>query len=280
MNRIEVLTPDDQNIVSQYVFALRLSRRILGFVDQGPVTIDFSQIEWIGTAQLTPIACLINHLRQGGKEVQIRLPEHQGTRSWFEQIDFPEGSVNPDEQTNHLPLCRIPRRSGRSPLDFVGDRIRELLKKQLDLPINPVFYTIAEIINNVEDHSNCDNGYLMVQNHPKKECVDICIVDDGITIPGNYERHGIDFRDDLDAIHKAMKEGISTKSKTRGYGLRTTANLVCDGLNGEVVLSSRDGFYARRKDSEGNRQYHWDGTAFIARIYPPDQGFDYTDYIE
>jgi hypothetical protein len=280
VNRVKVKTPGTPNIVSQYIAALHLRRQLLEYVDRGPVILDFSQIEWIGTAQLTPIACLINHLRKEGHDVQIELPHHTGTVAWFNQIDFPEGSVSPDDQTNHLPLCRIPSRSGRSPIDFAGDRIRELLKRQLDLPINPVFYTIVEIINNVEEHSNCDNGYLMVQNYPKKERVDICIVDDGISIPGSYERHEIDFSDDLDAVHKAMEEGISTKSDNRGYGLRTTTNLVCDGLKGEVILSSRDGFYSRGKNREESREYHWDGTVFIAQIHPPDPGFHYTNYIE
>lgn len=279
MKRIEVPTPEYQNIISQYTAALSLRREVLNYIDRGPVIIDFRGIEWIGTAELTPIACLINQLRDEGHEIRIIYPTQPGIATWFDQIDFPEGSVNPDEQTNHLPLCRIPSRTGRSPIDFAGDRIRTLLNKQLDFPVNAVYYPIGEIINNVEDHSECDNGYLMVQNYPNKECVDICIVDDGISIPGSYERHDIEFSDDLDAVLKAT-DGVSTKGERRGYGLRTTTNLVCDGLKGDVILSSRDGFHARRQDQNLTRQYRWDGTVFIARIYPPDSGFEYTNYIE
>lgn len=141
-------------------------------------------------------------------------------------------------------------------------------------------YPVSEIIDNVSEHSNCDVGFVMVQNYPNKECIDLCISDNGISIPGNYEDYGIDFTADADAVQKAL-QGLSTKGEGRGYGLRTTSNLVCEGLGGFVLLSSREGTVYRQQDRVSTFSSDlWDGTTFIARLYPPSAGFDLYEYLE
>lgn len=79
----------------------------------------------------------------------------------------------------------------------------------------------------------------------------------------------------------ALEEGVSTKSKDRGYGLRTTADLVCNGLGGDVLLSSRSGLVWKNQSNRWtDNSKNWDGTTFIARLYPPPDDFDIYRYVE
>ena len=82
----------------------------------------------------------------------------------------------------------------------------------------------------------------MAQYYPKKGVFDIGILDNGITIPGAFKAASVDFKDDCDAIKKAM-EGTSTKTENlgRGWGLRTSKKLAIKGLNGEMHVYSGAG---------------------------------------
>jgi hypothetical protein len=144
---------------------------------------------------------------------------------------------------------------------------------------------IGELLDNVDQHSRCDYGFATVQYYPKKDRLDFCIVDDGITIPGNYEEYEIDFETDLGAVKQALTKGLSTKTeddpmgRSRGTGLRTTANIICDGLSGELLVSSRRGTIHKRDGINEIDHCYWDGTVIFGRLNVPKSNFDYTQYI-
>lgn len=282
MATLSVPSPDRNSIFLEYNAALEFRQEILQTIEREPVTLDFRDVQWIETAELTPLACLINELRQDGHRIEIIPPEDSWVRKWFSKIHFPEGTTKPPRwlSGNQLPLFRIDQEVNPD-LDKATDHIRRLLKKQIEGSVNPFMYPVQEIIANVTEHSQSDTAFIMVQNYPNKECIDICITDNGVSIPGNYDSHSIPYESETDAVRMALEEGVSTKGEGRGYGLRTTGSLVCEGLGGDVLLSSSGGMIMKRRSKQRTVEGRmWDGTTFVARLYPPSGDFHLYDYLE
>lgn len=251
-------------------------------------TVDISSAEWFTPAFLAPVSVAAMH-HGDSLDTGFDFPEKPGIQAYLDQIGFPDGAVSPTKQyQNHLPLCRLNTNTDTDAVEIVGSKMSDLLANQFaDAPsgtITAVQYPMHELIDNVDYHSRCDNGSLLIQNYPNKSYLDICVADDGVSIPGSYDDFDIEFESDVDALLKATN-GVSTKPNTgheRGYGLRTTTELICDGLDGEVLLASRDGFIHRKGDgdfSTASEEIHWPGTVFVARLEMPDESFPWKRYV-
>ncbi|MFH1453962.1 MAG: DUF6398 domain-containing protein, partial [Armatimonadota bacterium] len=94
------------------------------------------------------------------------------------------------------------------------------------------------------------------------------ISDNGITIKGSYDKKGLIVKNDSEAIRLALN-GKSTKGEERGYGLRTTRNLITESpLNGEfLILSGQSGYY-KGKNNEllFDLSCRWEGTIILLRV--------------
>lgn len=83
-------------------------------------------------------------------------------------------------------------------------------------------HTISELINNVFDHSGYGNenvkGYVFSKCHAIHNKLDIGVVDEGLTIPGVFERFQVNFENDCHAIGKAIGtfSTVSDKLYERG----------------------------------------------------------------
>lgn len=135
-------------------------------------------------------------------------------------------------------------------LDEITDNSEELTKEILQI-IQPkkemsqaLKYIFYELISNVYDHSEFDNGFVIGQNYPRTNDSDFCFMDNGISIPGSLKEYGFTFRNDCEAIINAVN-GLSTKHGEefvgRGTGLNTVINIVTQGANGNVIIASGSG---------------------------------------
>lgn len=255
----------------------------------GDIVINLSRVDWFTPAFLAPFSVVYNELMHGGVNVEISFPPEYGSREYLNQICFPEGTHDPTNNfQNHIPLCLMSSDHGQSIIESVGRKVRELVRENYSSfssgAIDGVTYPIKETIDNVDCHSQCHFGTLLIQNYPNKPFLDICVADDGISIPGSYDQHETEYDTDTEAIQLAL-QGVSTRPDTghmRGYGLRTTVNMICDGLNGEVLISSRNAVINRQGNDVTERTFenlHWDGTIFVARLYEPDDDFNYLEYL-
>lgn len=110
------------------------------------------------------------------------------------------------------------------------------------------YHVINELTTNIYDHTSFDEGYAneghtYAQIYPNRQKVDICVMDDGLSIPGCFKKEGIDFIDECHAISKAIT-GTSTKKKkdnVRGLGLRSTIKLVVEENQGSALIVSGSG---------------------------------------
>ena len=135
----------------------------------------------------------------------------------------------------------------------------------------------------IDQHSKFTQGSVMVQFYNKKGYVDIAILDNGITIPGAYEKNKIEFKDDAEALDKALS-GISTKigELSRGKGLGTSKKLVTEGLKGDFYILSRKGLYWAESGKTGSKllEKPLNGTLICMRFKAPGKDLNIYPYIE
>ncbi len=179
---------------------------------------------------------------------------------------------------SYVPLEPLPNDRGN--LDHTLKRIINLFKRYGSL--NAFSYAIYELSENIYEHSEFNTAYIMAQRY--NAFVDICILDDGITIPRRICREYKNFKEEED--YKAIAEainGLSTKGEGRGYGLRSSIKLFSRGLNAKIMVISRRG--ASYINQDGLKFYRlknshkWEGTIIGMRVPLPIPEIDIYDYI-
>jgi len=129
-------------------------------------------------------------------------------------------------------------------------------------------YIIGEILSNVEQHSLANKMYTCSQKYPNIGYIDVGILDDGLTIPGSYEKSRVEFigaeinpydvKNDCEAIYRCLN-GISTKEGFKrslkkleddeeienmdkiGHGINTSVRMITELLGGSMLIASREG---------------------------------------
>ncbi|MCE5312697.1 MAG: hypothetical protein LLF86_06040 [Nitrospiraceae bacterium] len=94
-----------------------------------------------------------------------------------------------------------------------------------------VSISLLEVINNVFDHSLSPIGcYISAQAYHRKEQLILSILDLGIGFYQSLKQFYPEIRTDVDAIDKAVQEGVSSKkiieNKVRGVGLTNISGFI------------------------------------------------------
>lgn len=289
MTVIPVPSLSGYNITSHYKKALKTIQRLRG-VESDEIVLSMQNANWVTPSFSAPIAVECSRLASAGKEIRTRIP-NAGLREYLGQIEFPLGTTDPMRSfENHLPLCRLAD-TGNMLVETVGQELRELITQDYTEEVNgcvsALTYPINEIVENVSSHSACDFGTVLVQHYPSRSMIDICVADDGISIPGSFDDFGIEYESHEDAIRKAAVDGVSTREGDEhgdsGFGLRTTIAMVCEGTGGSAMISSGDCTMYRNSTGGLQRRssrHSWSGTVFAARLqFPLDDEFRYLDYV-
>lgn len=251
------------------------------------VEFDLSSLDWACPLLLLPIASygVLNQCPIDSSSA------HKNVKSYLKTIDFPSG-VDAIEQLqqaqsgdkNFIPIGHLKRSAGvnRDKLEGIFANLVHRVLGALPGTANAVYYPIAELVTNIFEHSRSDDGFILGQYYPKKDYLDICIVDCGRGIAQSYfEELGERFTD-AEAITEAMK-GYSTKSKMRGTGLRSSKRIVCEALSGSFALISGGAVLL----SLGGQDYlielpnfGWQGVVISYRIPRPKTDVDIARFLE
>lgn len=196
---------------------------------------DLSNLDWVYPTTLLPLGTFLATSRSS-----YTPPKDQGVAEYISiMLRGDAGCTNPAR--SYVPLVPLPPRNEDE------DRVLGLIYKFHDhgrlYGGESVFkYLIAEMVDNVYQHSRFSNAFVMAQRYEKKGFVEIAIIDDGITIGGSLRSAGMRIDDDAQAIVRILNEGISAKgTDTRGYGIRTNARMFTEGLKGVVLIVSGRG---------------------------------------
>lgn len=248
--------------------------------------IDLSAIKFTQPIITLPIASIISE-----EELKFLKPTDEKCLGYLKHFNFPDGLTRFEKLSpGYIPIYKFSasKKDARSLIDK-SEIIENLIKictEKIGSPkgaINALGLAVDEIIDNIEEHSGTQYGWINAQYYPTKKYLDMCILDRGITILGNYQKHGISISDDLEAIKNAL-EGLSTRPEMiRGSGFRTFTNIIREGFGGEmVVISGQAIAYANKQNLPlvQNLSMDWQGTIIAIRISKRTEPIDYTQYIE
>lgn len=156
---------------------------------------------------------------------------------------------NKSRGKTYLPLVALPK--NKNSANTIMKRLYEMCDYYGECGGENAFkYLIGEIVDNVYEHSEFTNALVMAQRYPKKGFMDVCFFDDGITINGCFKKHGLIGRNDCNAILEATN-GVSTKSKERGFGLNSTMRIFTKGTAGEMlIISGKGGLLTTEKNRQ------------------------------
>ena len=109
----------------------------------------------------------------------------------------------------------------------------------------PITYLLDELICNIQQHAQTDQGYAFLEYDADTNTIGIIIADMGITIYGSYataQKHLDKLgNSDAEALNLAQN-GYSVKNlpdaENRGYGISSNIHMVVDGLHGEFAVLS------------------------------------------
>lgn len=155
---------------------------------------------------------------------------------------------------SYIPIMRFPLLGERSraQVTSVGSAVVNLLRSRLDLSgriFTGINYLISEILDNVIEHSFSHGGGIVCQDYARKGYMDICIFDNGVTIPGSYRRAKLldDRSTDAQALQTTINRRLSTKntagSVNRGFGISSSRQMLVHGLQGEFLIFSGSALY-------------------------------------
>ena len=261
------------------------------------VTIDFSDTRFI-----SPVFALsfIVYLSRCGKQVSFK-----NISDYLERIEFSNGGVKPDmmRQTEfladlekyasktYIPIIDFAAGRNSDAKEAVSSIVENMIIQQLSIQsnvANGLKYMIDEILDNITEHSESDRGYIFAQAYPNKGFLDVCIADRGVSLLGSYEKlPGNEILSDIEAI-KAANRGLSSKNlpdaENRGFGIRTSKQMLIQGLGGQYLMISGSSLYIKTVNLDSfysmPRGLRWNGTIVALRIPYHSSSFNYINYIE
>lgn len=236
------------------------------------ITFDLQNCTWIYPCSAILISNKITELKNKGVQFSITYPKNDKVRAYFEHIGFPQGKSA--QARTYSPIHHYSSNSEQE--------INNVLKKIENIfphsAIDPIRYILSELGgNNIEEHSKYTLATVMAQYYEKKGYIDIGIFDNGISIPGQFEKHKIPFQEDGQAIFLALN-GKSTKAQEggRGFGLSTSRDLILKGLNGTLFVFSRQGIVEVDHRTPEQKIYKYEhlllnGTLIYIRFHTPQK---------
>jgi hypothetical protein len=282
MREVIVPKPKNNSLIAQLI---SLYETFKNSADGENLKFDLSKIDWAFPLLILPLGAYINSTKS-------TYSTDGPIKSYLEAVNFPDGisSVSTfqkeiQSRKNFIPVSALLKDKG-SDRERLESLFSDMIHKVLDsVPgtSNAVYYPITELITNIFEHSKQKSGFIFGQFYPKKNHLDICIADRGRGFAATYkEELGLSLSDS-EAIVRVMK-GKSTKpSKERGYGVRTSKRVVCEGMNGEFILLSGSSTLVSSKTSErlvSLPGFYWQGVIVAYRIPKPEKAVDISKYLE
>jgi anti-sigma regulatory factor (Ser/Thr protein kinase) len=265
-------------------------------VDQ-EVTIDFSDTRFI-----SPVFALsfIVYLTRCGKQIAFT-----NVSDYLERIGLGIGGIKPDTMRQTEFLAELEKYTSKTYIpiiDFAAGRnsdakevvssiVENMIIQQLNIQsnvANGLKYMIDETLDNITEHSESDRGYIFAQAYPTKGFLDVCIADRGVSLLGSYEKLlDNEILSDMEAI-KAANRGLSSKNlpdaENRGFGIRTSKQMLIHGLGGQFLMISGSSLYLKSCNLDTfysmPHGLRWNGTIVALRIPYHSSSFNYINYIE
>ena len=236
---IKIDLPTGDNPIKQIEECLKVIKEIESLSKKNQeIKLDFSDIQWILPCSALLLGGKIDEVEKKGIKIGYIFPKNKEVKKYLLDIGFPFGTKKQGE--TYYPINHIV--SNKDINKEVNDLLESMANKIPKEFGDSIPYLLAELTDNIEQHSQFTHASIMAQYFPKKKYVDIGILDNGLSIPKVFEENKISFSQDNDAIDKALK-GTTTKEEEglRGYGLSSSKKIIRDLINGILYIISRKG---------------------------------------
>ncbi|MCK9626808.1 MAG: ATP-binding protein [Bacteroidales bacterium] len=236
--------------------------------------IDFSTINFVYPSFILPLYYLTH-----GKNCKMVPNKQENVNSYIVSV---LGNItgNKNNKSTLCPITFLPK--DESLKEKVIEKFSSVFENgKYSGGQNAFLSYIGEISDNIYQHSKFSNAYILGQRYPSKKFIEICIVDNGITIPKNFEENKIIFEKDYEAIFNAINGTTTKKDFQRGYGLCSSINMIVKGLNGEFLIASRKGVvYITPKEIKTYEIKMFKGTLIAFRIPLSEHKLDIYKYAD
>ena len=234
--------------VKVYRYAVRCyADALLSF---GPVIIDCGNLSTLTPLGLNILASMIHNLHLQGREITFIPPANRKTLQYMTDqgffVEFHFDNVNkPLKQANRSTSVMLRRMD-----EFVGSypiEVADWLSRNSSVPAEAVRdmvgITLAELINNVFDHSKSPIGCcICAQAYKDEGKLTLSVTDLGIGFLESLLPQYSSLQSDEAAISFAVQEGVSSRSnrRNRGAGLHILSEWMKTQC-GELEIISKDG---------------------------------------
>ena len=237
--------------------------------------LDLSNETWFYPTSLLPLGIF----KMKNPEIRVTRPKDAAVCNYFDIITryreiMPRKSYIP---IINMPKCEDERDKALEQLnDFCSTRVGGK---------TAFLYFIGELVDNIYEHSSFSTAYIMAQKYEAKRFTEVCIIDDGISIPKSYENTRIKVNSDKHALELALR-GMSTKvDKERGHGLRSSVRLITEGYQGTCFIVSGNGVleannYIGKTFSSIDEERIYSGTLISTRLPFQRGDVNVYDYVE
>ena len=281
-----ILSDGDDAIIS-----IKESLKIIHEIDEcfnkkEKIELDLSEIKWALPCSVILISGKLMEVVSKGAEITYLPPKNKKVKDWLLGIGFPFG--NKEDGNTFVSIKHFSKSLDNK--NQVNEQSNDLMKSMENkIPDNfgsSVKYILGELADNMDEHSDFTFASLMAQYYPKKRYLDMAVLDNGITIPFNFEKNNIVFGKDSDAIKKALFGEITTKNseEMRGYGLKSCKDISIKGINGELHIVSRKGMAIFRSNREPDfydfEDVSLQGTFLYFRLPTPKKEINIYPYLE
>jgi anti-sigma regulatory factor (Ser/Thr protein kinase) len=250
------------------------------------VVFNLNTVSWTSPLVILP---LTSYIYDTGSQAKL---DESPIKSYLETINFPNGvdSVSSFGEMvlrdkDYIPIS-VRKKDDREKRERLESLFLEMIYKTLGNTKgteNAIYYPVTELVSNIFDHSRKSEGFVFGQIYRNKHFMDMCIVDRGRGLSQAFRDEKGEVFSDAEAIEKAL-QGLSTKPGIeRGYGVRTSKRVVCEGLRGGFVIISGNSVFISVNDKQviGTlKDFYWQGVIVSYRMPEPTQPIDITGYIE
>ena len=238
-----------------YLINHNLFKEFQKFLDANPklpetVEVNFSQVRHIKPPSVAFLSNMTHWFTSMGSGV-----EFSNTDVQQEAIKYLDDSLFFELHTGQkispfsacrpttLPVRQLARRDSHSWLEHIF--LPWLIDKSglTKNSLAEIKSSLQELINNISDHTDFEEGCIFGQWYPKTNKILITVADFGVGIPENVRKVSPNLSDS-DCLKRAAEDGFSSKSlpTNRGAGLYLLLLNIVERFNGDVTIRSGLGY--------------------------------------
>jgi hypothetical protein len=235
-------------------------------------------VDFVFPTTLLPIAVL---MARENVPLVASNPSVQGYVDWITTAGSPVPGGT------YLPIVKLSRVPEEGQMDLKRLQDLSATTKLFAGNRQAYLYVLSEMVDNIYQHAQSTNAFVMAQYYPAKAVIELSFMDDGITIPKSLELGtGRAYPTDREseAIFDALN-GVSSKlGGERGYGLPTSVRMVNE-LGGDALVVSGRGCIVVRpalppqlytlSSAEG-----LEGTLVTLRLADSSKTINFYDFVE